>query len=423
METISGNKVFGTFSTYDWYLKGPGATVVRELQIYVDGSNRVGSIFFTSMSYSGINLRRISIKNIENDNQHLMIAAITLLNTIPPTPTPTQTPLPTSTPTYTPTPIPEGISLEDFSVLPVPNFDLPLAVDYGFVPTDNDFAGATDGSGMLLFLKPGEGAFLLGNTPVDLEQQMIELSVSARATSDKVQMGLVAFAGGEIGSDFGYVNPVQREVPVNKWGKMSLIYDSPSPQIIPALQFVVEEGVTSGLNTVYIDTLQVAPIKYESTQSIHMQGDNTFDSVNRLLVGVNPNAFLPQGEIPGIVSLTQGMSGQGIGLSLLANQLASHVALFSIAPQMPVMIHGSVYVKRENGEDGTIAFMITDGEQSVARFLPMQSFPIGEFKEIHIGGNFEIGGKQTPPIAVVQLGGPNVNGSVIIDNLELFMTE
>ena len=67
-----------------------------------------------------------------------------------------------------------------------------------------------------------------------------------------------------------------------------------------------------------------------------------FDSINPMLLGLNPNSFLPMGATPGTVSLCEGNSGKGIKLEIDSNQLASHIVMFSIAPEMPTMLCGRV---------------------------------------------------------------------------------
>ena len=304
------------------------------------------------------------------------------------------------------------------AAFPVQGFDPPTAVDYGVVPTDNAFAGATDGQGMIVSLNKGEGALLIASAPMRFEKGLIELSVSARATSDKVQMALVGFASSVDGS-LGYVNPIKTEVPVNKWGRMRFVYDSPTDAIIPGLQFVLPEDAPVSSGTVYVDNLSIKRWSLPTTTPVEMQADGTFDTINPMLLGLNKNSFLPTGETPGTVSLTDGMSGQGVRLELTPEQLAAHIVLFSIAPKMPTMLYGTVWVKRESADGGTLAFVITDGDQSLGYFLKTGHLPLGEWKQIQLAGNFEVSGKKIPPVAVVQLGGPGVNGSVVIDNLEL----
>lgn len=76
-------------------------------------------------------------------------------------------------------------------------------------------------------------------------------------------------------------------------------------------------------------------------------------------------------------------------------------------------------MKRESGDEGMVALMITDGEQSVRYFLKVKHLPHGEFQQIRVGGNFESSEKDLAPIVVVQLGGPDVSGGIVIDEVEL----
>ena len=66
-----------------------------------------------------------------------------------------------------------------------------------------------------------------------------------------------------------------------------------------------------------------------------------------------------------------------------------------------------------------MALVITDGHQSVGYFLKVEHLPQGEFKQIRVGGNFQSSEKDLPPIVVVQLGGPDVSGGIVIDEVEL----
>lgn len=357
---------------------------------------------------------------------------------VPPTPTntpsPTYTPSPTFTPTLTPTPTPVPVPV-DLGILlaqPVQGFNLAQSVDIGDVPVDNAFMNATDGFGMIVHLRPGQGTFMSLDTPIDpkskLEEpidqdyNLFELSASVRSTSDKVQMALVALAYPVDGS-IGYVNPIQTEIPVNQWGKMRLIYDSPSAVILPALQFVVEDDGTNEEAIVYIDNLQAAPYFLEEEEPVELLGDGSFDSISVEMEGLNPNGLVPPDAAAGIVFLTQGFSGQGCRLLLDPSQLAAHIFLQSVEPEMPTMIHGKVKVKRSGGNNGTFAFVITNGEQTAAYFLKAHHISESEFQEFRIGGNFEEGGKPIAPLSIVQFGGPEVSGSIIIDDVELTTTQ
>lgn len=343
-----------------------------------------------------------------------------------PVPLPTDTPKPTNTPTATPTatPVPYVVDLPGIAEFPNPvaDFNLITSLDFGQVPTDNAYDGATDGNGMIVSLRAGQGVFMMLQEPVDIEQKLVEISAAFRCTSNLVQLGLVALAY-QVDGSLGYVNPMHSEVPVNRWGKLRLVYDSPTMQILPALQIVIPPEAPDELAKVYIDNLQVSSFLTPDGPSLEMETDNTFDTIDESLTGLNPNVYLPSGGVPGTVLLTDGKEGKGIRLQLEPNQLAAHVGLFSKAPEMPILVHGRVYVKRENTQQGMIAFVITDGEQSAGYFLQNSHLPLGYFIPIRLGGNFEIGGKSVPPIGVIQFGGPGVNGSIVIDDLEMFTTD
>ncbi len=322
-------------------------------------------------------------------------------------------------PTQAPTPISKEFH---FTSLPVGGFEPAQSVESGPVPIDNTYPGATDGEGTRVTLRPGQGVFLLADTPEQIEGSLVELTVAARVDSDLAQLALIAFAD-PISTDYGYVNPIKSEVPVDRWGELRLVYDSPSSAIIPALQFVVPSGAPEGEYTIYFDSLRIAPFIDQTITPLTLMADPTFDTIAPPMSELNPNAFLPQGEVPGTVSLVNGMSGQGVELAIAPNQLAAHTAVFSIAPPLPAMIHSSVYIKRASGAAGTIALVLTDGEQSVGYFIHASHLPEEEFYPIRLGGNFTTSGKSVPPICVIQLGGPGVTGKITIDQLDVFTTE
>ncbi|HPA46234.1 MAG TPA: CotH kinase family protein [bacterium] len=334
----------------------------------------------------------------------------------PPTPTPIPTPRPT--PPWNA----QVVELADLSQQPVNGFHAGVEVDFGAVPQDHAYPNATDGNGMIVTLNPGDGAFFLLKDPIDISQGLVELSVAVRSTGGAIHMGLVAFADPFDGS-YGYVNPTKREIPVDQWGKLRFVYDPPTSRILPALQLVVPLETASEPITVYMDNWWVAPFSSSVEIPIEMESDGSFDSIDSTLSGLNPNFLVPEGETAGEVSLTSGFAGQGVRLQLDPHELAANVVLFSMRPDFPAMVHGSMLVKRESGEEGTFGFVITDGEQSVGYFLNISRLPLNEFKMIQMGGNFEIAGKALSPMAAVQLGGPNVSGSLVIDRLRLFATD
>jgi len=436
---------------YEWSIANTTNTRNQIATFPIQADSATGQVCFSKSVFlepmSGIVSITFRNQLATSDNQSVMIAAVTLTNAEEATPTPTATPTNTptltptytstptathtSTPTFTPTctptatltptftatPIPEDFLLMNMAVYPVQGFDPPNSVDYGSLPSDAIFVGSTDGTGLRLSLLPGQGAFLMLNRPVSAQIGLMKLQVSVRASSDQVQMALIAFSNTQEYVCCGYVNPINSEVPVNQWGMMRYIFDSPTEEIIPALQFVVGSDAPSGAYPVFVDNLQIESYTAPSLQTVTMQSDSTFDTIKSNLLGLNPNSFLPMGGVPGTVALTPGQSGQGIKLSLTPGQLASHVVMYSEAPGMPAMVWGSVQVKRDQGDQGMLGFVITDGDQTVGYFIDIRALPTDAFKEVRMAGNFMVGEKDLPPVAVVQLGGPGVESSVVIDEL------
>ena len=99
--------------------------------------------------------------------------------------------------------------------------------------------------------------------------------------------------------------------------------------------------------------------------------------------------------------------------------MAANIAVFCEDVNMPSLLFSNLKVKREYAEEGLIISMLTDNEQSVGCVLNPQNLSYSSYQDIFFGGNFESNDKSLPPIAVFQYGGPNVLGSILIDNLEI----
>ncbi len=354
---------------------------------------------------------------LENTSQNLIL----LLNTSVPPSTPTPA-IPTQNPTPTPTPTPPMISVDlqflSENKLPVSELENLSSLSTGAVPMDNTFPNATDGEGLIVELRPGEGNLLLLNEPIATGEQMVELSVSVRCTSNQVQLGLAALSEPYDGSR-GYVNPSGSEIPVDRWGRLRLLYDSPSTSIRPALQIVLPNEATEEPVTVYIDNLLVESFEASETTPITIAVDSTFDSISDIST-LNPNLFLSPDENLGTVDLSQGLHGQGVQLGLLLDQLAARIVLFS-DNQQTGLLEGSVMVKKESGSGGMMAIGLIDEDQSVVYFLSDSYLSTDDYRTLSIGGNFESINPAFLPVLVVQYGGPHVAGSVLIDDAGLWM--
>ena len=357
----------------------------------------------------------------------------TVAPTNTPTPSPTLTPTSTSTPTHTPTPtstptritIGEEIELnaDNTSFSTLPGYELPSFVEFGDVPTDNAFDGATDGTGVILRVRPGEGTFIPINETLDAGGGIIDLSISARSTSSDAQFALIAIAL-PIDGSMGYVNPTQSAVPLNQWGKMRLIYQCPTETYMPFLQVVIPNDSTAEEEFVYLDSLCARAHEETDAFTVTTSIAGNFESVSDVSV-LYPNQFLPVDSFPGSVSIQEGMSGNGIGLDITSERTAAHFSLFSVNPSIPSLLLNGVMVRRNADDDGQgiLAVQITDGQQSVVNFTKTSHFPVNSFTSIKVGGNFDAKNPNLDPIVVYQIGGPDVRGSVTIDDAVLSVSE
>ena len=68
-------------------------------------------------------------------------------------------------------------------------------VNFGVIPTDNAFPGATDGRGAIITANPGEGVMIFG--PNILIPQIAMIRCSVRSNSSRVSVILAAIDQGE----------------------------------------------------------------------------------------------------------------------------------------------------------------------------------------------------------------------------------
>jgi hypothetical protein len=366
----------------------------------------------------------IAMSRFEDGSENTRIASVILsklLERLGSAPSVTPTPIspqPTPTPSGPrPTSIPIPLLAENVSIGEVNGFSLSTDVQFGDVPTDNAFEGATDGDGMTITLNPGEGVFMPVLPGVNWQEPLVDMSLSIRASNDSVQAALIALVV-PIDGSFAFVNPVGPEIPVNKWGKMRLVYNSPTQQILPVIQFVVPDTDGAQKSVVHIDSLRINPFNDSQSNGLSLSIDSEFENIGDGSA-LNVNSFLPPGSIAGSVFVGPGFEGDGVRLVINPDEVAAHIAPFAQAPSYPAFLQQQVMVQRMEDDDGlgTLGLYMTDGGQNVGYFFKTAQLPIGEFTPWTIGSLFNSPTKPFAPIIFVQLGGPNVSGDILIDDL------
>ncbi len=191
---------------------------------------------------------------------------------VPPTATPTTGPLtptpqpPTATPTLTPSGG-QGAYVQfasgfdaDFVQEEGWNPTLPFSGDFqlglytiGTIPTDNAYAGATDGRGLRILLQPGQAVTLMSTTAVQTNNLPAMLRMNVRADSDGAQVALAAVDAAVTGSVASLI-PANSASFVNRYRRIQFLYNADSNDILPIFQIV---HVSGGPVNVYIDNFEV----------------------------------------------------------------------------------------------------------------------------------------------------------------------
>lgn len=211
--------------------------------------------------------------------------------------TPTHTPTPTIVPGEpTPTPTAPGATVQPTSTIPPgsltalfeSDFNGPLlgneqfasqlpfggtftlgTFSIGSIPTDNAFAGATDGTGLITTVNPGQAVTYLGPSTTVPAGALALIRVNVRATGSGASVALAALDGSFDGSVATLI-PMNSNVFQDGYKRMVMLYKPPvSNSIIPILQ-VASNGDQNV--TVYFDNFDILPILGGTSIPAEMMG-------------------------------------------------------------------------------------------------------------------------------------------------------
>jgi formylglycine-generating enzyme required for sulfatase activity len=163
------------------------------------------------------------------------------------------------------------------------------SVSYGDIPTDNGFEGATDGRGMIIHAKPGEGVMVFTQNISTPNCALIRASV--RASAPHMTLYLASVDQGES----TYVSTLTPNNPASFVGKYNRIADffvSPSIGLHALLQ-IINTSETEAL-TVYVDNFEVLELGEEQ---IHLSIDDLIAPEKRETLTI-PLTHLPTGAKP-----------------------------------------------------------------------------------------------------------------------------
>ena len=219
-----------------------------------------------------------------------------------PTPTPTGTPVPQATPTPTqimmPTPVVQVESIKyEFSGKTAEENKVTLQgagfgsypqanVSFGYIPTDNSFTGATDGQGLIITAKPGEGVMVYGERVVTNKAAMIRCSVRTDSGHAAITIATIGdkpdlFVATNSPNDEAYFS--------GQYQRLSIFYTPPSTGFLPVVQ-IVNTSKTETLMA-YLDNLEIYPLdplKYYS--AAFLDGDQVDPPANQISLPSSPGS-------------------------------------------------------------------------------------------------------------------------------------
>ncbi len=285
-------------------------------------------------------------------------------------------------------------------------FDAAL-ISLGSVPA----GPGTDSRGLIIQAQPGEGTLAVSTVPVPVGEGAVMLSVNVRADTEGCSAALAAL-NSPIDGQLGYSNASGADVPVGEWGEFFLIYDPPANALQPGVQVALPESAAGPVN-VYFDNLIISELPEFEFEDVVLDVDGSFDGdTSGILKNVNGNSG-------SFVTLPDPAGGRNALLSILPSDDAANIGVFASRLQggFPHLLEASVDAKLFDGSGGVTALVMTNGNGNVGVFV--NNSDLRDKKRIMIGGGFAVENPAFPVFCVVQNGGPGVESSVVVDELEI----
>ncbi|MGC9328235.1 MAG: hypothetical protein ACP5I1_11415 [Candidatus Hinthialibacter sp.] len=328
--------------------------------------------------------------------------------------------MPTPTPVITPTPTPtpenwsslNGSTLED-NVLVA---GAPAGYTQGKVSMTSIPEGdGSDGIGMEIKLAPGQGAFISSLKEFD-SPSLMHLSGQFKASNKEAAIALVGL-NSPIDGQIGYTNVRGDEIPVDDYRRFNLIYAPPSGKVQYAIQ-AVNNPFSTISSTVWVDNIQVEPFEpIVGGEPVTLQVDGNFEGgLEELLININDDDGL-------VLPFFESITDIAIRMSLDPSNTAANLGTIclNLADQFPFRLLGQVSVKRDSLPGGGMtAMVLTNGYQNLGVFRNTNDLlDINSAQDdlLIIGGDFTVNNPDIPISVFVQVGGPDANVSVVVDDL------
>ncbi|MBN2327258.1 MAG: hypothetical protein JXR73_08885 [Candidatus Omnitrophica bacterium] len=370
---------------------------------------------FVAYEFAPVNTRFIRLASIA-DHEWAILQEFRVYPAIEITPTP----VPTSTLTPTLAPMPANWSLLNGSSLEenLLTSSAPTGYEQGRINFTDIPAGAgTDGLGMEIKLAPGQGAFISSLKEFD-SPSLMHVSGQFKASNREAAFALVAL-NSPIDGQIGYTNVNSDGIPIDDYRKFNLIYAPPSGKMQYAVQ-AVNNPFSTLSTTVWVDNIRIEPFEpMAGGEPVALEIDGDFEGgLEKMLVNIN-------GDDGIVIPFFESISDVAIRMSLDPSNLAANIGTIclGLSDQFPLRLLGQVSVKRESlPGGGMLAVVLTNGFQNLGVFRSadlIQDINSAAEDLLIIGGDFIVDNPDIPISAFVQIGGPDAEVSMVVDDLIL----
>ncbi|MGC9329435.1 MAG: C-type lectin domain-containing protein, partial [Candidatus Hinthialibacter sp.] len=275
-----------------------------------------------------------------------------------------------------------------------------------------------NGKGLEIKLMPGQGAFITSLQQFP-DSPLVHLSGYVKASNQEGEIALIGL-NSPIDGQVAYTNVRADEVPIAGYKQFHLIFAPPSGNFQYAIQ-AVNSRFSSLSTTIWIDNIEVEAFEpQEEAVYLPMVVDGNFEGeLQDILININ-------GDDGIVLPFFESMTDIAIRMSLQPSNTAANIGTYclNLDDQFPLRLLGQVNIKRESLPGGGMAAMvITNGFQNLGVFRKadeIKDLNHGE-DQLIIGGDFSVNNPNIPVSAFVQIGGPDAEVSVIVD--DLFVTK
>lgn len=267
---------------------------------------------------------------------------------------------------------------------------------------------------LLIEAEPGEAVLMISNEKVETGTQTVQLSLSVFASSPQASLALIGLSA-PIDGQIGYNEAQGGGIPPLEQRVMTLLYEPPGQALHLGLQVANPHNATETVQVLF-DRLQVRPFFHIERKKVPLQPDGNFESdLKNLITNVN--------QVRGSVQSVREIGGdRAIQLSIEPGQIAANAGAGAKAAEFyfPSLFLGTVEVKRLLGSGGTLAFVLTNGLNTIAVFENGSNLlPLGSPRTFLLGGSLETVNPLIPPMLLFQNAGNEKSSSILIDDLEL----